>query len=140
MSELARAIAETAEEFVEGCRERTDDGLDYSEASLAIVDELLAEAHELIDDERHIESIARGAGCYILEVARRQFGGTYFWLEQRDQPVLVVGEPVFHVAMVTWDKTRGRLGGDAGDNIPYFYAGFRDSARKGEPGKRMLYV
>ena len=54
--------------------------------------------------------------------------------------MLVVGEPVFHVAMVAWDKTRGRLAGDTADNIPYFYAGFRASARKGEPGKRVLYV
>ena len=137
MSDLAQAIAETADEFVERCH---DGGLDYSEASLGIVEELLAEAHDLGGNEQQMESLARGAGCYVLEVGRREFGGTYFWLEQRDQPVLVVGEPHFHVAMVTWDKTRGRLGSDPTDNVPYFYAGFRAGVRKAEPGKRLLYV
>lgn len=47
--------------------------------------------------------------------------GRYSWYDQPDQPVLVVGDPTFRVAILAWDKVRGRLGGDAGDNIPSFY-------------------
>jgi hypothetical protein len=54
--------------------------------------------------------------------------------------VLIVGEPLFHVAMITFDKVRGRLSGDASDNIPFFYDGFAERARKAEPGMRAFYV
>jgi hypothetical protein len=54
--------------------------------------------------------------------------------------VLVVGEPSFHVAMIAWDKVRGRLKGDEADNIPFFYAGFAKCVREAEPGSHVLYV
>jgi hypothetical protein len=68
VSELAQAIAETAEEFVERCR---DERLDYSEASLAIVEALLAEAHDFGGNARQLESLARGAGS--SRIRRRLF-------------------------------------------------------------------
>jgi hypothetical protein len=54
--------------------------------------------------------------------------------------VLVVGEPSFHVAMISWDKVRGRLNGDEADNIPFFYAGFAKRVREAEPGNHVPYV
>ena len=62
------------------------------------------------------------------------------WHEPHDQPVLVVGEPAFHVALMTWNKVRGRLGGDAADNLPFFYDGFAATARQAVPGRRVIYV
>jgi hypothetical protein len=50
-----------------------------------------------------------------------------------------VGEPDFHVALMTWDKVKGRLRGDAADSIPFFYDGFAERARQAEPGVRALY-
>lgn len=44
------------------------------------------------------------------------------------------------VAIIAWDKVRGRVGGDEGDNIPFFYPGFADRARKAKPGDDALYV
>jgi hypothetical protein len=73
-------------------------------------------------------------------VGRREFGGRYLWHDERDQPVLVVGEPNFRVAMIAWDKVRGRVGGDAGENIPFFYAGFAERARQAKAGDDALYV
>ena len=75
-----------------------------------------------------------------LEVARREFGGDYFWSDEKIQPVLVVGEPDFHVALMTWNKVRGRMSGDPADNIPFVYTGFKDRVRRGEPGTDALYV
>ncbi|WCN00032.1 hypothetical protein M5C96_11870 [Acidovorax sp. GBBC 1281] len=54
--------------------------------------------------------------------------------------MLIVGEPQFHVSMMTFDKVRGRLSGDTSDSIPFFYAGFLDCARSAEPGVRATYV
>ncbi len=81
-----------------------------------------------------VTALVQDFGCYILEVGRRQFGGRYQWHDGRDQPVLVVGETAFRVAILAWDKVRGRLGGDEGDNIPFFYAGFAGRARQAVPG------
>jgi hypothetical protein len=44
---------------------------------------------------------------------------------------LVVGEPAFRVAIMTWDKVRGQLSGDPADNIPFFYTGFAERVRRG---------
>lgn len=114
--------------------------MDYSSRSLQAVEEMLAEAskHSLRSEAR--EALVELLGCYILEVGFREFGGKWGWFEERAQPVLVVGEPDFHVAMIAFDKVRGRLSGDLGDNIPFFYDGFAERARKARPGDRALYV
>ena len=52
----------------------------------------------------------------------------------------MVGEPAFRVALLAWDRVRGRLSGDAAANIPFFYAGFAERARRAEPGADALYV
>src|SRR5262245_6906641 len=117
-------------------------GLDYSEASLALVEEMLAEAAgfaaEMTADQPDL--LAQDFGCYLLEVGRRAFGGRSCWFDRRDQPVLVVGEPTCRVALLAWDKVRGRLSGDEGDNIPFFFAGFAERARRAEPGSDVLFV
>ena len=53
--------------------------------------------------------------------------------------LLVVGEPKFHVAIMTFDKVRGRLGGDDADNIPFFYEGFAARIRSAKRGTKALY-
>jgi hypothetical protein len=116
--------------------------LDYSEASLALVEELLDEASDHVDtmSEQTVRNLAEQIGCYILEVARRMYGGRYQWYGDRNAPVLVVGEPEFRVAMHTWDRVRGRLAGDEADNIPFFYDGFARRVRSATPGTDVLYV
>ncbi|MBY0461391.1 MAG: hypothetical protein K2V38_29085 [Gemmataceae bacterium] len=141
MAEIAEEIARAAESAVSLCRTMTGE-LDYSEGSLAVVEEFLAEAAGFVTelDSDQVVGLIQDFGCYILEVGRREFGGVYQWHGDRDQPVLVVGAPAFRVAMLAWDKVRGRLGGDKGDNIPFFYAGFAERARLAEPGTDALYV
>jgi hypothetical protein len=106
------------------------------------VEELLDEAsqYEAQLDEPTKKALVELLGSYILAVASRAYGGEFRWFDQRDQPVLVVGEPAFHVAIITFDKVRGRLSGDEGDNIPFFYEGFAERVRAAIPGTRALYV
>jgi len=73
-------------------------------------------------------------------VGRRQFGGRYFWHDQYDAPILVVGEPSFHVALVSWPRVALRLKGDPADNIPFFYDGFAKRAKAGRPGDRAIFI
>ncbi len=142
MSELSAQICQTASQFVESCNARAGGKLDYSSASLEIVEEMLAEAvdfaPEMTDDR--VSELVRAFGCYIMEVGRQEFGGCYRWHEQREQPVLVVGELLFSVSMLSWDKVRGRIGGDESDNILFHYAGFAKRVRQATPGNNAIYV
>ncbi len=142
MAELPEQIASASAKLVAMCESRDGGGLDYSEGSLAVVESMLAEAAAFVAEMTpdQVTTLAQDFGCYILEVGRREFGGRYLWHDQRDQPVLVVGEPALRVAILAWDKVRGRLGGDAGDNISFFYAGFAERARNADPGTDVLYV
>ena len=142
MDELSAQILETACRFVEICDPRTGGKLDYSEASLAIVEEMLADAADFADEmsDARISALVREFGCYILEVGRREFGGSYLWYEQKEQPVLVVGEPLFRVAMLAWDKVSSRIAGDDSDNIPFHYAGFARRVRQATPEIDALYT
>ncbi|VTT99054.1 Uncharacterized protein OS=Shewanella sp. HN-41 GN=SOHN41_03035 PE=4 SV=1 [Gemmataceae bacterium] len=142
MAELAELIAQTAAEAVETAEMMGYGALDYTPASLAVLEEVLAGIAagfaELTLDQRRVAS--QQFGCYVLEVAHREFGGRYAWFEQRDQPLLVVGEPEFRVALIAWDKVLGRLSGDPADSIPFFYTGFAERVRRAVPGTDALYV
>jgi len=142
MDELTQEVVRTAMRVVEMGEVRGGRSLDFSEASLSLIEEMVEEAaaffEELTPEQR--ETAAQDFGCYILEVGRREFGGRYAWFDQRDQPVLVVGEPTFRVSVMAWDKVRGRLSGDPADNIPFFYTGFAERARRAGPGTDALYV
>ncbi len=143
MSEpLAASVARSAAKLVALCGERgADAGLDYSQASLTIVEKMAEEAARwrstLPPDQ--LTNLIQDTGCYLLEVGRREFGGEILWHEPRGQPVLVIGEPIYHVALMTWDKVRGRLSGDQADNLAFFYDGFAEKARQATPGTRALY-
>ena len=142
MDELAEQVARTAVNAVEMSEVMSYGVLEYSESSLAILEQMAEEVvgyfEEMTTDQR--ETASQQFGCYILEVGRRQFGGRYAWFEQRSQPVLIVGEPAFRVAMITWDKVLGRLSGNSAYNIPFFYSGFAERVRRAEPGTDALYV
>ena len=86
-----------------------------------------------------MRQLAQDFGCYLLEVARRKYGGNYSW-HPCEQPVLVVGEPAFHVAIMSWDKLIGRLSGDRADDLVFFYQGFAERVQRAKPGDRIVYV
>jgi len=46
-------------------------------------------------------------GCYVFETARRNYGGTYYWLQDERQPVLIAGGPDFFVSVGAWQKVKG---------------------------------
>jgi hypothetical protein len=113
--------------------------LDYSEASLKVVEEMLEEIASDPGVPKE-EVVAKVFSSYILEVGRRQFGGRYCWYEKANQPVLVVGEPNFRIAIITLDRVRNRMQGNREDDIPFFFEGFSSRVRQGKPGDNALYV
>jgi hypothetical protein len=142
MDKLTHQITKAAASVVEMSESRNGVGLDFSEASLEMIEEMLEESSQYVEQmsPEQQQIIVQDFGSYILEVARRKFGGQYLWFDKRKQPVLIVGVPKYKIALITWDKVRGRLNGDTGDNIPFFYSGFSERIAKAEPGQDVLYT
>ncbi len=139
---LKNQVKEKADLAIEQFQARAGGKLDYTPESLDTVEVMLDEASNFVDGmpPENIKAISELMGSYVLYVAYTEHGGKFYWSDKANQPVLVVGEPDFKVALITFDKVRDRLHGDAADNIPYFYKGFSDHARKAESGTNVLYI
>lgn len=142
MTTVLDDVIRTAQRAVDTFHDRAGGGLDFSEDSLAIVESMLVEASGYVAQmaPAEVSGLVRLIGCYVLEVARKAHGGEYAWIDETKGPVLVVGEPATHIAIATWAKVRGRLHGDADDDIPFFYRGFAGQASARPAGKRVLFV
>jgi len=142
MNEVQTNVVAIADKAVATLQERTGGRLDYSPESLAAADEMLAEAAAFAAEmpESSLIGLMQQVGCYALEVGRRRFGGSYYWHEEGEQPVLVVGEPDAHVALMTWSKAMGRLAGDEGDNLAFLFAGFAQRVMATQPGDEVLFA
>ncbi|MBB1558644.1 hypothetical protein HG437_004690, partial [Candidatus Saccharibacteria bacterium] len=91
--------------------------LDYSVKSLAVVDDVLdvlyREAADTTSKNHTVvleikDAVAMDAGCYILEVAKRNFGGRYAWITEWNEPTIVTGEPEYSVSLGVCSKAKGR--------------------------------
>lgn len=141
MSDFQADIEQFAASAVKAASEMDFGSLDYSEASLPALENILADLasyrEQIAEANRLI--LYQQFGCYLLEVARRTYGGNHFWYQDRE-PILVVGEPDFHVALTTWGKVEGRLKGDEANNVAFFYRGFADRVKAAKPGDHAVYV
>jgi len=131
--DFTRDMAKSAEFFVSTKAERFS-GLDFSVNSLNIVDNILEEASEFYDEmnDKQKQNLISAVGSYIFEVARRNFGGKYFWYEKLSQPILVTGQPDFEVSILPFEKVKGRLENGKEDNIPFYFAGYVERVNKKE--------
>lgn len=111
-------------------------GLDYSVKSLKVVENALEEASDFYEEmvEEQKQGLISSAGSYIFEVARRNFGGKYFWYDHLNQPILVTGQPEFEVSILAFEKVKGRLENGAEDNIPFYFAGYVQRVNNKESG------
>lgn len=95
--------------------------LDYSEASLALVDQVLDDFHrrsEPLPDDLHFLTSA-----YVFEVARRAFGGRYLRGDKDNPFVLAIGRGEAEIGVCVMAKVRGRVVNGPEDSIPFYYAG-----------------
>ncbi|MGG1516938.1 hypothetical protein ABE504_16135 [Paenibacillus oryzisoli] len=129
LSKLEQDIITTAESFVNNFSDKGN--FDYSVQSLRKLDDILEELSEYQIDDDALDSVSSMAGSYIFEVARRNYGGQYIWVQERDQPVLVTGEPEYSISIVAFDKVRGRIRNGKEDDIPYYFDGYIEAVEKG---------
>lgn len=111
-------------------------GLDFSVNSLSVVDNMLDEASDFYEDmnNNQRQNLISTVGSYIFEVARRNFGGRYFWYDQLNQPILVTGQPEFEVSILAFDKVKGRLENGVEDNIPFYFQGYVERVKNKQSG------
>ena len=142
MNAIQDQVEASAAHAVVSLQARAGGRLDFSVGSLGAVDEMLVEASAYVADldEAVVTGLVQQLGCYVLEVGRRALGVEYFWHQEGEQPILVVGEPAAHVALMTWSKVTGRITGDAGDDIVFFFDGFAQKAAQPEPGSNVLFL
>ncbi len=142
MNAILEEVVAAADRAVTSLQQRAGGRLDFSVTSLVVVDEMLVEVADYVAelDEAVVTGLVQQLGCYVLEVARKSFGGEYFWHDEGEQPILVVGEPAAHIALMTWSKVTGRLTGDVGDDIVYFFNGFAQKAEHPVPGTNVLFL
>lgn len=131
-----------AERIIESFGEKYDDAFDYSVKSLESLDELLDNFGDFIEqmDEEMKSDLVAQAGSYILEVARRNFGGKYFWYDKLNQPILVTGLPNFEISLLAFDKVKMRIENGSEDNIPFFFKGYSERVKQAKPGDKAMIV
>lgn len=141
--EFINDITDDAEKIVESFGATLDNALDYSIESLFVLDEqLLSQFHENSHDvdEQMKNDIITQAGSYIFEVARRNFGGIYYWYDSLNQPILVTGQPKFEISLLAFEKVKLRIENGKEDNIPFFFKGYADKVLNARDGEQATYV
>ena len=135
LDDFTKEMIKSADFFVSSTSDRFA-GLDYSVKSLDVIDNVLEEASDFYDDmnEDQKNNIVSSVGSYIFEVARKNFGGRYFWYDKLNQPILVTGQPDFEVSILAFEKVRGRLVNGKEDNIPFYFAGYVERVKNKQSG------
>ena len=117
-------------------------GLDFTVESLEVVDNILEEISEFKEemDPERIEVFVQKVASYVFEVARKNYGGKYYWYDRLDQPILVTGQPDFEVSLLAFEKVKGRIENGKEDNIPFFFDGYKERVEKAKPGDQAMIV
>ena len=136
-NEFASQIHQEALLFVDHFRERSENNLDFTVESLKITEDILHEVNDFIDEFQDGQKnwIISKAGSYIFEVARINFGGSYYWHEEMSQPILVTGQPDFEISILAFEKVKQRIENGKESNIPFYFQGYMErvlAARKGD--------
>lgn len=117
---------------------KDDAQLDFSIESLHALDQIIEDSTEFYkkaDIETRRKMIIK-IGSYIFEVAKKNFGGQYYWYDRLDQPILVTGQPEFEMSLLAYEKVRGRFEKGNEDNIPFFFEGYVEGVK--EKANRMI--
>lgn len=140
--EFISKATSNAEKIVRAFNTKYDGAFDYSIRSLNVLDSLIEDFSDFADlsDEEIIEDFCVQAGSYILEVARRSYGGIYFWEDNLNQPMLKTGLPEFEVSILAFEKVKNRIINGDEDNIPYFFKGYSECVRKAVKGSVAMFV
>lgn len=86
---IADEMLRQSEGCVQGVQKYWGEDLDFSPASLRIVDKLIESGFDKDEDEETIEAAVQAFGPYVGEVIRRHYGGVWHDEEMQGQPFLI---------------------------------------------------
>lgn len=79
-------------------------------------------------------------GCYILETARRSFGGRYKWWEIKELPILISGEPENAIGITPFDKVLERMVSEKTETIPEYFQKYVKMMEKAKTMSRLTFI
>ena len=136
MNDFENEVKRLSYEFIKSLPQYLISEMDYSVKSIKSLDDFLDIGSSLYKSdgisEQNIESVVDGAGSYILEIGRRNFGGEYLWYEERNQPILVTGRPDFQIGLLAYEKVRSRIINGSEDDLCFFFQGYIDAINRGK--------
>ncbi len=142
LDDFTHQVVSTAEGCVEHYKGKYGDALDFSVGSLVTIDTILDDSAGSLSrmEEAQQTWIISSVGSYIFEVARRNYGGKFYWHDQKNQPIFVTGQPDFEISIMAFEKVKGRLNNGKEDNIPYYFKGYTERVEKAKKGDRALII
>ncbi len=135
---LALEIYTNAQKYIEDFD--VEGQLNYSENSLLNVDWFVDDQYQFGDplNAEYNNEIIELVGSYVLEVARKIYGGEYYWNETKTEPILVIGQPEFEISLSIYDKVRTRLETEHSENIIYYFNLFAEKVKAAKAGDKEM--
>jgi hypothetical protein len=129
-------IKEDAKKFVEDFND--EDQFDFSEESLVHVDRFIADQYQFGDplNAEYNNEIVELVGSYVLEVARKIYGGNYMWNKDKSAPILMSGQPKYEIVFSTFEKIKKRMETERSENILYYFNIFAQKVKNAKPGDK----
>ena len=140
---LATLVERRAEEFIAFYKERFGYRLNYQPGSLGILDVILSEARYSALSGEWKQWLAVHAGAYFFRVASQRFHEwpqQYLWYHPLEQPVLVMGAPVFRVSLLAQQAVLQRLEGKDDGALPQLFAKFERAVLPAVKGDDLLFM
>lgn len=109
MRNLTEDFKEMAEGFANEHNNDMVSSFDFSPFSLQIVDDYMNALGQENPDEDTLHQVSVVVGSYVFEVAKRNWGGEYQWVESEQAPVLIYQSQNSTITLFTWNKVRDRI-------------------------------
>jgi len=135
---LALEIYTNAQKYIEDFD--VEGQLNYSENSLLNVDWFVDDQYQFGDplNAEYNNEIIELVGSYVLEVARRIYGGNYSGNEEKTEPILITSQPEFEISLSIYDKVRTRLETEHSENIIYYFNLFAEKVKAAKAGDKEM--
>ena len=79
-------------------------------------------------------------GCYILETARRSFGGRYKWWDIKEFPILISGEPENAIGIAPFDRVLERMVSEKAESIPHYFQKYVKTMEKANSMSHISFI
>jgi Domain of unknown function (DUF3806) len=121
----AQTGAQRAKDMVQFARVELNLKLDWSDASIAKIEELASELHADMRRERmalsDVETLVEMLGSYVGEVFRRNHGGEWGLVKANGKQVLAVKAKSSGTLLWPIERIRQRIRGGGGNNVWAYY-------------------